>query len=395
MKKQLIITFSVMVFLLTASIIAVLYAEGYRFGLNQGKIELSSTGMLVATSTPDGAQVFIDGHLTTATNNTINLLPGEYKVRIAKEGYFSWKKKIKIQKEVVAKAQARLFPIAPKLESITSIGVQTPTLDPSGTRIAYTVASQSAAKNGIYILDMTSRPILTLQSASTQIVNDTTDFFSKASLTWSPDGSQLLATISASNNPTTYLLNANEFNQTPQDITATLDTTINRWKKEKEEKNNSRISTLPKDLKHIILSDFRIMQWSPDETKILYQASRSANLPPVITPPLIGTDPTPQERQIQKGSIYVYDMKEDKNFKIPNISPNPHLMWFTDSRHLIYVEKGAINIMDYDGTNMTTIYAGPFIDSFVFPWPDGSKIVILTNLGNSNTSPNLYTIGLK
>ena len=70
-------------------------------------------------------------------------------------------------------------------------------------------------------------------------------------------------------------------------------------------------------------------------------------------------------------------------------------MWLSDSKHIIYVEKGKINIMDYDGINMTTVYAGPFIDHYVFPWPDGSKIVILTNLGNANTSPNLYTIGLK
>jgi hypothetical protein len=51
--------------------------------------------------------------------------------------------------------------------------------------------------------------------------------------------------------------------------------------------------------------------------------------------------------------------------------------------------------MDYDGQNKTTIYAGPFIDDYVFSWPDGSKILILTNLGNPSILPNLYTIGLK
>jgi hypothetical protein len=51
--------------------------------------------------------------------------------------------------------------------------------------------------------------------------------------------------------------------------------------------------------------------------------------------------------------------------------------------------------MDDDGSNNITIYAGPFIDTFVAPWPDTSRLVILTNLNNPNVSPTLYTIGLK
>ena len=71
------------------------------------------------------------------------------------------------------------------------------------------------------------------------------------------------------------------------------------------------------------------------------------------------------------------------------------LRWFPDSKHLIFVEDRKINIMEYDAANKTVIYAGPFINNYVFPWPDGSKLVILTNLGNEDIAPNLYTIGLK
>ena len=58
------------------------------------------------------------------------------------------------------------------MTSITNIGVLNPVIDPSQTKIAYAVASQSAVKNGIYVLDMSVSPILTLQNASTQIVQD-------------------------------------------------------------------------------------------------------------------------------------------------------------------------------------------------------------------------------
>jgi hypothetical protein len=70
-------------------------------------------------------------------------------------------------------------------------------------------------------------------------------------------------------------------------------------------------------------------------------------------------------------------------------------MWFPDSKHLIYNHSKKIDIMEYDAGNQTTIYAGPFVDSYVFPWSDGSRIVILTDLGNPNSAPNLYTVDLK
>jgi hypothetical protein len=70
-------------------------------------------------------------------------------------------------------------------------------------------------------------------------------------------------------------------------------------------------------------------------------------------------------------------------------------MWYPDSKHLVYVHDGKIDMMEHDGQNQTTVYAGPFVDHYVFPWPDATKLVILTNLGNPTIAPNLYTIGLQ
>lgn len=403
-KRQILLPLLILLFLLGGTTAVVLYARGYRFGFERGTPRLAGTGLLVATSIPDGAAVSINGHLTTATDNTINLAPGEYTVEISKEGYFPWKKKLKVQEEVVAKADALLFPTSPKLESITATGVQDPIIDPSYTKLAYTASSQSAhRKNGVYILDMNSRPILTLTSAATQIASDEVDLFSSSVLSWSPDGQNLLASIPSTDptTPTRYLLDTSGMNNNPQDITATLDSTQAVWNEEKVAKELARIQTLKSSLKQLISKNFRIIAWSPDETRILYQASESASLPLIIKPRIIGADTTPEDRNIKQGFIYVYDIKEDKNFKIeiaPSILENSKtspIMWFPDSKRLIYVHDKKIDILEYDGTNQTTIYAGPFIDHYVFPWPNGSKIVVLTNLGNENTPPNLYTISLK
>ena len=376
--------------------------RGYGLNLNGNGPILSGTGLLVATSSPDGAQVIINGHLTTATDNTINLAPGNYDVKIFKEGYFPWEKKITVKKEVVSKADALLYPTAPQLTSITSVGVLNPVIDPSLSKIAYAVASQSAVKNGIYVLDMSVRPILTLQNASSQIAQDVTGAFSTSTFTWSPDSAQIIADINTKNASTKYLLQTNTLNQTPQDVTETIDSVNAGWQSIKTVKDASQLDSLPKPLKTVVASDFTILQWSSDETKILYQASQSATLPLIINPALIGADSTPQIRTITKGEVYVYDIKEDRNYLILSSLPVSQfnngelpIMWYPDSKHLVYVHDGRIDMMEYDAQNQTTVYAGPFVDNYVFPWPDATQLVILTNLGNPNIAPNLYTIGLK
>lgn len=398
--KRIIIYVATAVFLLITTTIVILYGRGYNFSFGNGKIGISGTGLLAARSRPDGAGIYINDHLTSATNNSISLPPGEYDVKISKSGYSTWQKKIKIEKEVVSSVYALLIPTAPKLDNITRVGVSSPVLDPTRTKIAYTVSSLDPHKNGIYILDMGLRPILTLQSSSFQIADDTIDKFSRAQLTWSPDAKEIVATISAESlredkpdTATTYLLKTT-FNENPQDITATLAFVNSEWKEQKNDQDKSQLLGFKTKLQNLIREYFTILSWSEDETKILYTASKSATLPLVIDPPLIGANSTPQIREITKDSVYVYDTKEDKNYKILD-SNTLSLNWFADSEHLIYVVDKKINIMDYDGQNKTTIYAGPFITDYVFSWPDGSKILILTDLGNPASSPNLYTIGLK
>lgn len=404
MKKTSLYLITI-VFLIVATITVILYGRGYNFDFRKGKIELLGTGLLAATSRPDGAGIYVNDHLTSATNNTINLAPGQYDVKISKSGYSTWSKRIKIEKEVVSSVYALLIPTAPKLDNITQAGVGNPVLDPTRTKIAYTVSSSDdPRKNGIYILDMGLRPILTLQSSSTQIADNTIDNFSNATLAWSPDAKELIATISGPlSTITTYLLKTT-FNQNPQDVTATLATIDLNWKEEKDLQDKSQLLGFKTSLQNLIKENFKVLSWSEDETKILYVASRSAAMPLIIKPPLIGTDSTPEIREIKEGIVYVYDVKEDRNYKILDSVPENNsrdfingfpLNWFADSRHLILIADKEIDIMDYDGQNRTTIYAGPFMDGYAFSWPDVSKILILTNLGNPTILPNLYTIGLK
>lgn len=433
MRKNILVPALIMIFLIAATTAVVLFGRGYRLAFNQDIPKLSKTGLLVANSVPNGAQVYVDDHLTTATDNTISLPPGTYTIKIQKDGYFAWEKKLKVDEEVVTKAEARLFPLAPRLESIATTPVENPLVDPSGTKIAYQISSESAArKNGIYVLNMNANtipvPVLTLKSSSTQIVDNTIDIFSNAKLEWSPDGTELLAEIiSETGYSTVYLLDATRLNDEPQDVTAIIQSVRDEWQVQIDEKNRNRLNSVSREVRSMINSYFDVISWSPDNTKLLYKASASAELPIIIKPRRLGNNTLVEQRKVETGNVYIYDTKEDINVQlavelpancpagsvtasedtsgeltagqinsvINNDGCKQPLVWLTDSEHLLYMNNNKIIIMDDDGSNRFTMYGGPFKDDFAIPWPDSSRIVILTDLNNPDVAPTLYTIGLK
>ena len=59
----------------------------------------------------------------------------------------------------------------------------------------------------------------------------------------------------------------------------------------------------------------KIVSFAPDENKILYEATAAATTT-IISPPLIGTNATEDKRTITPNTLYIYDIKEDKNYFI-------------------------------------------------------------------------------
>lgn len=397
MKRVVISTVLILLLITVGTVGAILYAKGYRFVPQNGKGMIEGTGLLVLTSKPDGAKVLINDHFTTATNNTINLQPGNYKIQIQKDGYFTWEKTIIIKKETVSEANALLFPVAPKLEAVTTTGAENPVMDTTGTLLAYTVSSSSALKKGIYVIDMSARPLIPFGSLAVQVANDNQDKMSKAKLTFSPDGKELLATLPNA----TYLLTTSGLNPTPRDVTATITQIEREWNAEAQDKNKKVLDSYPKGLRLFGQKTFRDFLPSPEGDKILYTASNSATLALIKKERIPGANPTPETRDVKEGNIYVYDLKEDRNYLLfdrSDLKPtqsSPAFLWLASSRHLVFTQNGKINVVEYDGQNLTTVYAGPFLGNFAFPWPDGSSIAIITQFNNNTVPYNIYRISLQ
>jgi hypothetical protein len=429
--------------IIAGSYLAIQYAKGsYRVTQNGFR---QMTGLLNANSFPNGAEVYIDGKLVTATDDTIYLEPGEYQVEIIKDGFSSWKKTLTIENELVTQTNAQLFPSAPSLVPLTFTGVSRISPSPNGQKlIYYTNEASSKARNGIYIIDL-SNNLISLQRGPRHLLEDDSNLnFMEASFIWSPDSSQVM--ILGKNKE--VLISTEKKNELKSltDISWKKKQILSEWEEEIYLGERQFLKEFPEEIINIATTSAKNVYFSPDKKRLLFTALEETSIPNTIIPPMPASNNQQEERMLKSGSIYVYDREEDKNFligfesgdesnnsksllsvdlyleKAMSLDASPSafqrlqatssaqtamrfnsyhsslfintLQWFPDSKHLIFTKEDKIHVMGYDGTNETTLYSGPFDSKFIYPWPDGSRLIILTSF--SPDSPlNLYAIELK
>ncbi len=471
--------FSLLIIVL-GSVMAIRYARGSWRLTKEGMV--ANTGLLNANSFPTGAQVFINDRLVTATDDTIYIDPGEYWVKIVKEGYSPWQKKLLVQKELVSQTNATLFPTAPSLSPLTFTGVSNLYPSPDGQKILFFVnQASSVANNGFYLLELNSN-FLSLQSGPRQITDDIPALeLEKAHIIWSPDSQEVMILIDEELGGKEFLISLSKKTALLEqsDISFSRSKTLSAWEEEIYQKERLFLEKFPEEIIQVATESAKNVYISPDKKRLLYTATADITLPEDLVPPLPTTNNQEETRNLTAGNIYVYDREEDKNFLVLNEEVRPNfplqklgvvsdesenqqkptstqaqetastflnkqllsddlfsekvrqleaspesflrlqadlaidkitttanfanyysgvslnsLQWFPDSKHLLYVADGKVQIMEYDGQNNTVIYSGPFIDEFVYPWPDGSQIIIFTSF--SPDSPfNLYAINLK
>lgn len=404
-QRRLLIFVGLLITIPTLAYITIKFAQGYRPDIYSHTLKPS--GLLVATSIPDGAEIFVDGKLKSATNNTIALSPDTYNITIKKDGFSPWSKDIVINKELVTKIEALLFPTYPDLKALTFTGAQNPVLSPDGLKVSFNVATGSAEKQGVWVLDLLDRPFgLNREPRQVLQSSSSSEDFNKASYEWSPDSKQLLITFwttipatAKKKTPTktisrAYLIDASKLNLISQltDIAPQLSLTKKRWVEEAKLKQESMLAKIPTKLAEILSKNTESIVFAPDETKILYTATASATIPDKLIQTLPVTSTQKEDREVDPGKTYVYDLKEDKNFFVGD--PSEHPSWFPTSNHIFLVQKDRILVSDYDGTNRTEVYSGPFVNSFAFPFPGANRVLILTSIGK-DTPPNLYAITLR
>lgn len=396
-KKSLLVIFSVFSLVIVGTYLVTLLARGYQPHISQTGISLKSSGLLSATSKPKGASVYLDNKLITATDDTINLSPGEYLLKIAKDGYFPWQKNILIKKETVFQSDAQLFRSSPDLRPITQAGAINPTVSPDYSRVVYAVASASAnSDNGLYLIEIVNSPLALIKSSPRQISPNYPNIdWSTASFVFSPDSRQILASFKQSN--TNYLLNLDSpiDSSVLVDVTYKLSTIKNDWLNKEQELVKAKIERLPEAVQAVVATESsKDILISFDDSKVLYLSSGSFSIPNVINSPPPAKSTQAEDRNLKPNHYYVYDVKDDTNFLIGSKSVVHSPFWLYGSSNLIYIDGQSVIGIDYDSANRHILFSGQVNSNIIFPWADGTKIGILTPAYSGSTE-NLYAVTIR
>lgn len=383
MSKRFLLTLLTLAVLAVAGIVAAYIAKGYRVSPETRTIV--GTGILSVTSIPDQASVYLDNALITATNANINSLePKEYTVRIVKEGFIPWEKKISVNVGLVTDIKATLFPALPSIYPLTFNGVEKPILSEDSQNLAFIVPGREK-KSGVWVWTMKDAQIGFARGGEPhQIMLPPTDVsLSEATLSWSLDSKQVLVSVSGRN----YLLEQSKLNDPPRDITPILPSTLKTWEEDAKALKLTKIQTI-KDLNmQKIASNSAYLKFSPDETKFIYSEDGKSDFKSV-------------------------DIKLNKTYDLP---ASLSYAWLPTSLHFLLVDladenatldeekikKGEfpsskISIVEFEGTNKSEIFIGNFDPLHVFPWPDASRVVMVYSLPTPTASrPNMYGVNLK
>ena len=94
--RRAVYVFFIIVFLIVTPLI-VLYSQGYRYNFKRGKVQ--KTGILIISSIPKSADIYLNNQLVTQDQTPARLeklLPADYEIKLAKEGYHNWTKKLQL-----------------------------------------------------------------------------------------------------------------------------------------------------------------------------------------------------------------------------------------------------------------------------------------------------------
>lgn len=372
---------TLVILLLTAGIF--LYTAGYRVSKDrEAPIDITKTGMVSAKSLPEGANVYLNGELKTATDGTISgITPGNYNLRIIKNGFVMWEKEIEIFPELVTDITAVLISQSPRLEPLTNTGARQPTISPSLTKLAF--FSKDGSAPGVWVIPLTGDALSLFRSNPYVVLEDTpgTLFSQGKTIEWSPDEKELLVetedsqfyTVNLDTGESTFITDSEKIK--------------NEWAEILVQRRIDFIEKLdiPEDLREIAIS--KDTMWAPDNKKFMYTVENGD----VIEYKVYNMEkPIPVGEKVE--STVLTWGKDD---------PQPAISWYADSFHMVVTEmnpedenRGKVSLIRIDGTNKVEIFNNVLYSNNVYSSSGGDKLVILTSF-KSGEQTDLYTIGIR
>jgi len=180
LRRIYFITF-IVIFLVCAPII-VLYSLGYRYDFPKNK--LLKTGLLIIESSPRSASVYLNNkYIQKTPARIINLTPGEYQIRVEKDGCFSWQKTLAVFSKTTTFADnIILFKSSGKPQEKILGSILDYQISFDEKKVVYLISNQNKKEVWLYYFDTQEKNKI----YETSLENDISDF------SWSKDGRKIL-----------------------------------------------------------------------------------------------------------------------------------------------------------------------------------------------------------
>ena len=197
-RTALFITCSIL-FLITAPLV-IFYSSGYRIDWNppeNGK-RIVQTGGLFFKIEPKQADIYLNGKLSKKTDFFFgsalieNLLPKEYSIRISKDGFYSWEKKLTVKEKEVAEGK-RIILISENLSyDDISKGVESFWLSPDDKKMVLKeTATGTNSRWSLKLYDL-ERNVKSQLISENEVYSKGADFMG---LEWSEDSKEIYLNV--------------------------------------------------------------------------------------------------------------------------------------------------------------------------------------------------------
>lgn len=179
--RRIVYIFFIIVFLVVAPLV-ILYTQGYRYNFERRAIQ--KTGIMIVSSIPRKADIYLNNTRYTERQTPAKIervLPGDYEIRLEKEGYHTWQKRLPVFENGSTFAEDVILwkKSSPTIIATTSI----------------TAWQQQAGRGEIALLS-DSGSLATFNPERGQIaINANVDVGEQQSLTWSASQKKVLSKI--------------------------------------------------------------------------------------------------------------------------------------------------------------------------------------------------------
>lgn len=166
--------------------LVILYTMGYRYNFSAKQIQ--KTGVIVVSTYPDDARVYLNGRLVDEQTPSIikKILPNEYTVEIIKEGYLPWSKKLEVKSGETTFAESVHLFLDEEPRPLFDRQIIMTGFSPDRTKLLYVTEEASWAEIWLYSPK---------KKEFTLIDRRDTNNFVDASFKWSPGSEKIFLTI--------------------------------------------------------------------------------------------------------------------------------------------------------------------------------------------------------